>query len=103
VNNENADTLDWSPWLDFDRENITHIAESEGVYKIHAGMKILFIGSSPNLRESMYTSLSDPCLSKAKRFSYAITESSDKIKEQLLNEYRNKHNGTLPSCMEQKR
>ena len=103
MNNENTDTLDWSPWLDFDRENITHIAESEGVYKIHAGMKILFIGSSPNLRESMYASLSDPCLSKAKRFSYAITESSDKIKERLLNEYRNKHNGTLPSCMEQKR
>ena len=103
MNNENTDTLDWSPWLDFDRENITHIAESEGVYKIHAGMKILFIGSSLNLRESMYASLSDPCLSKAKRFSYAITESSDKIKEQLLNEYRNKHNGTLPSCMEQKR
>ena len=102
MNNENTDTLDWSPWLDFDRENITHIAESEGVYKIHAGMKILFIGSSPNLRESMYASLSDPCLSKAKRFSYAITESSDNIREQLLNEYRNKHNGTLPPCMEQK-
>ncbi len=102
MNNENTDTLDWSPWLDFDRENITHIAESEGVYKIHAGMKILFIGSSPNLRESMLASLSDPCLSKAKRFSYAIIGSADKVKEQLLNEYRNKHNGTLPPCMEQK-
>ncbi len=102
MNNDNTDTLDWSPWLDFDRENITRIAESEGVYKIHAGMKILFIGSSPNLRGSMLASLSDPCLSKAKRFSYAIIESADKVKEQLLNEYRNKHNGTLPPCMEQK-
>ncbi len=102
MNDEEIETLDWSAWLDFDRENITDIAESEGVYKIHAGMKILFIGSSPNLRGSMLTSLSDPCLSKAKRFSYVIIESADKVKEQLLNEYRNKHNGTLPPCMEQK-
>ena len=98
MNNEEA--LDWSPWLDFDKSNIDKIAESEGVYKIHAGMKILFIGSSQNLRESMLGCLSDPCISKAKRFSYAIIESADRVKEQLLDEYRNKHNGKLPSCME---
>ena len=92
--------LDWSAWLDFDIDNIANIAESEGVYKIHAGMKILFIGSSQNLRESMRGSLSDPCMSKARRFSYAIIESADKVKEQLLKEYRNKHSGRLPICME---
>jgi hypothetical protein len=92
--------LDWSAWLDFDIDNIANIAESEGVYKIHAGMKILFIGSSQNLRESMRGSLSDPCMSKARRFSYAIIESADKVKEQLLKEYRNKHGGRLPICME---
>ncbi|MDQ5876089.1 MAG: hypothetical protein M3288_04530 [Thermoproteota archaeon] len=85
--------LDWSPWLDFDKDNIANIAESEGVYKIHAGMKILFIGSSQNVRESMLGCLSDPCISKAKRFSYAIIESADRVKEQLLDEYRNKHKG----------
>jgi hypothetical protein len=67
---------------------------------MHTGMKILFIGSTQNLKKSLLECLSDPCISKAKRFSYAITQSSDKIKEQLLNEYRNKHNGTLPTCME---
>ncbi|MDQ3561699.1 MAG: hypothetical protein M3382_01725 [Thermoproteota archaeon] len=92
--------LDWSPWLDFDKDNIANIAESEGVYKIHAGMKILFIGSSQNVRESMLGCLSDPCISKAKRFSYAIIESADRVKEQLLDEYRNKHKGKLPSCMD---
>src|SRR5918992_6342364 len=92
--------LDWSPWLDFDKDNIANIAESEGVYKIHEGMKILFIGSSQNVRESMLGCLSDPCISKAKRFSYAIIESADRVKEQLLDEYRNKHKGKLPSCME---
>ena len=96
----NQEALDWSPWLDFDRDRIANIAESEGVYKIHAGMKILFIGSSQNLRESMLGCLSDPCISKAKRFSYAIIQSADRVKEQLLDEYRNKHKGKLPSCME---
>jgi hypothetical protein len=100
VNEERLEALDWSPWLDFDRDNIANIAESEGVYKIHAGMKIVFIGSGQDLRKSMLGCLSDPCISKAKRFSYAIIESADKVKEQLLNEYRNKHNGKLPTCME---
>jgi hypothetical protein len=100
VSDERIKALDWSPWLDFDRNNIANIAESEGVYKLHAGMKMLFIGSSQNLRESMLACLSDPCRSKAKRFSYAIIESADKVKEQLLNEYRSKHNGKLPNCME---
>jgi hypothetical protein len=101
MNNERIEeSLDWSPWLDFNRDNVSDIAESEGVYKIHAGMKILFIGSSQNLRESMLGCLSDPCISNAKRFSYAIIESADRVKEQLLHEYRNKHKGKLPTCME---
>jgi hypothetical protein len=100
VNNERSEALDWSPWLDFDRDTIANIPNSKGVYKIHAGMKILFIGSSQNLRESMLGCLSDPCISEAKRFSYALIESAAKVKEQLLNEYRNKHNGRLPTCME---
>jgi hypothetical protein len=100
MNDERMEALDWSPWLDFHIENIDNIAETEGVYKIHAGMKILFIGSGQNLRESMRGCLSDPCINKASRFSYAIIESADKVKEQLVNEYRNKHSGRLPICME---
>jgi hypothetical protein len=100
VNEAKIEELDWSPWLDFDRDNVSNIAESEGVYKMHVGMKILFMGSNQNLRQSLLECLSKPCISKAKRFSYAITQSSDKIKEQLLNEYRSKHNGKLPTCME---
>jgi len=99
VNDERIEALDWSPWLDFHIDNIDNIAESEGVYKIHAGMKILFIGSGQNLRESMRGCLSDPCINKARRFSYAIIESADIVKEQLVNEYRNKHSGRLPICM----
>ncbi|MFL6498624.1 MAG: hypothetical protein ACJ70U_08010 [Nitrososphaera sp.] len=100
MSDEPVNELNWSPWLDFNSENIRNVIESEGVYKIHAGMKILFIGSGQNLRESILISLSDPCRNKAKRFSYAITAASDKVQEQLVIEYRKKHNDTLPECME---
>jgi hypothetical protein len=100
VSDEAVNELNWSPWLDFNSENIRNVIESEGVYKIHAGMKILFIGSGQNLRESILICLSDPCRNKAKRFSYAITAASDKVQEQLVIEYRKKHNDTLPECME---
>ena len=92
--------LTWSEWLDFDKSTIETIPESPGLYKMHASMKILYIGSSTqNIKKSLIDCLSDPCVSKAKRFSYALTESPDKVKEQLLNEYRSKHNGKLPECM----
>jgi excinuclease UvrABC nuclease subunit len=98
-NDDTLETLQWSAWLNFDKGTITQIPESEGIYKMHASMKILFIGSSHNLRKSLLESLSDSCLNKATRFSYTITQSSDKIQELLLNEYRMKHSGQLPLCM----
>ncbi|HEY6667542.1 MAG TPA: hypothetical protein VI033_00150 [Candidatus Nitrosopolaris sp.] len=101
VSADNLETLDWSPWLDFDRSKIASIPDSSvGVYKMHESMKILYIGSSQNLRQSLLDCLSDPCIGKTKRFSYAITENADKVKDQLLDEYRSKHNGRLPICME---
>lgn len=98
---DNTQSLDWSSWLDFNLTSTEEIPESEGVYKLHASMKILFIGSSKNLRQSLMEDLKNPCINKNSRFSYAITETSSKIKEHLLDEYRNKHDGKLPSCMEQ--
>ncbi|MGI9010700.1 MAG: DUF7508 domain-containing protein [Nitrososphaeraceae archaeon] len=99
MDNENIEILNWSSWLNFDKETITNIPESEGVYKIHVSMKILFIGCSYNLKHSLLESLSNSCLKEGTRFSYAITQSSDKIKEFLLIEYRRKHKGGMPLCM----
>lgn len=99
-NDYTVDELNWSPWINFDKPTISEIPESEGVYKMHASMKILFIGSSFNLRKSLLESLSDSCLGKATRFSYATTQKSDKIQKFLLNEYSMKHSGKLPFCME---
>ena len=102
MNDDNIDTLNWSSWLDFNKDTIDNIPEAEGVFKMHASMKILYIGSSYNLKQSLLESLSNSCISnKHTRFIYATTTQSwEKIKEVLLNEYRNKHNGKLPICME---
>jgi hypothetical protein len=100
----NEDGLTWSGWLDFERSTVETIPELPGVYKMHASMKILFIGSSAqSIRQSLLDCLSDPCISKATRFGYSLTDSADKVKEQLLNEYCSKHNGKLPVCMEEEK
>ena len=92
----------WSEWLDFDHSNIDTITtlDKPGVFKVHANMKILFIGSSTNLKQSLLESLSDPCIGKARRFSYLITENTLHVKDQLLKEYRESHGGSLPTCMD---
>ena len=92
----------WSEWLDFNQSNITTVAipDKPGVFKVHASMKILYIGSSMNLRQSLLESLSDSCIGKARRFSYLVTEKAEQVKDQLLNEYRESHGGNLPACMD---
>jgi excinuclease UvrABC nuclease subunit len=92
--------MNWSQWLDFDKSTISNVPESTGVFAMHAAMKILFIGSSQNLKNSLLESLSKPCLDNAKRFRYMITDSPDKVKEQLIQEYAQKHDGKMPLCME---
>jgi hypothetical protein len=100
MSDENVDSLDWSAWLDYKNSGFSSVPESPGVYKMHTGMQILYIGSGNSLKESLQLSLSDPCINQAKRFSYALTSSPDRVKDQLLVEYRSKHDGRLPACME---
>ena len=89
----------WSEWIDFNQANTEGVPELPGVYVMHAGMKILYIGASANLKQSLRESLSHPCISKAKRFRYMTTPSYGEIKEKLLHEYREKY-GRLPQCMD---
>ncbi|MFY3740336.1 MAG: excinuclease UvrABC nuclease subunit [Candidatus Nitrosomirales archaeon] len=96
----NKPEVTWSEWMDFDRSKMEAVPELAGVYAMHAAMKILYIGSSINLRQSLVESLSNPCISKAKRFHYMITENHHEMKEKLVNEYRQNH-GRLPECMEE--
>ena len=42
---KSEEVLTWSEWLDFDKTTIETVPESPGLYKMHASMKILYIGS----------------------------------------------------------
>ena len=96
-----SDTSDqWSDWLDFNQDTAKSAPETSGVFVMHTAMKIQFIGSAQNLRESLLESLAKPCLEKAKRFRYMVTDSQEKVKEQLVQDYTKKHNGKMPECME---
>jgi len=90
----------WSEWLDFNQDVAKSVPETPGVFVMHAAMKILFIGSAQNLRSSLLESVTMPCLEKAKRFRYMVTDSQEETKEQLVQDYTKKHNGKLPECME---
>jgi hypothetical protein len=75
----------WSEWLDFDQSSITKAAipDKPGVFKVHASMKILYIGSTTDLRRSLLESLFDPCVGKARRYSYLVTQKAEQVKDQL--------------------
>lgn len=90
----------WSEWLDFDRAHVEQVPEAAGVYLMHASMKVMHIGASDNIRKSLLELLADPCASKAKRFHYMLTQSHHSMKEQLLKDYMDKHQGKMPVCME---
>ena len=102
MNNEEKDENVWSEWLDFSQSNIimSSVLDQTGVFKVHASMKILYIGSSKNLKRSLLELLTHPCIGKAKRFSYLATDNAEEVKDRLLRTYRDSHGGKLPGCME---
>jgi hypothetical protein len=93
---------EWSEWLDFNRETITSIVPQEsGLFKVHASMKILHIGTAQNLRTTLLDFTLDSCVGKGQRFSFMINRGSlENLKRNLLIEYKLRHNGKLPACME---
>ncbi len=95
-----VENITWSDWLDYNTNEISKMPAESGVYMMHAAMKILVIGSSDNLRQTILESLNDSCTREAKRFRYFVTNNHDETKNQLLKEYQEKHDGKLPKCME---
>ena len=87
--------------MDFNRPSVEAVPEAAGVFSMHAAMKILHIGGGENVRQALLDCLSHPCIGKAKRFRYMLTQSQVEVKEKLLSEYRLKHGGKLPECSQQ--
>jgi hypothetical protein len=92
----------WSAWLDFNRETIsTIVPEEPGLFKVHASMKILYIGIAQNLKATIINSILDPCVGKGQRFSYMVNHGPlESLKTELLKDYTLRHNGSMPACME---
>ena len=91
---------EWSDWLDFNSEEISKVPELSGIFMMHAAMKILYIGSSDNIRMKLLESISTPCLSDASRFRYMLSKSHEKIENDIIKDYQARHNGQLPRCMQ---
>ncbi len=92
--------VSWSEWIDFDEEHIANVPSSPGVFRMHAAMKILYIGNAENLRQRLVEMTESSCTKDASRFCYMETTSHEQLKEELLKEYVEKHDGALPKCME---
>lgn len=64
-------------------------------------MKVLYIGIALNLKTTLLDSTTDPCIGKGQRFSYMVNDGPlDGLKTEMLKDYRLRHNGKLPTCME---
>ena len=44
--------------------------------------------------------LSNPCVSKARRFSYLVTGTAEHVKDQLLKEYRESHGAEMVAALQ---
>ena len=89
----------WSEWLDNNQEIIADIPEKPGVYMMHAVMKILFIGGSQNMKKSIIETLEKKCVSNATRIRFREEMNFDKIKNELISDYKKRHEGNFPQCM----
>ena len=90
----------WSDWQNCIETIISEIPASDGVYMMHSSMKILCIEGTENIKTSIIEKLSHPCVVDDTRFRYMKTSNYKKLTEQLIKDYRARHNGKLPSCME---
>ncbi|MGQ0377284.1 MAG: hypothetical protein ACT4OW_07280 [Nitrososphaerota archaeon] len=93
--------MSWSEWLEFNKENISKVPQTSGVFRMHTAMKMMYIGNAKNLQKRLDEALITPCTSDAKRFCYMETRDHEKIKDDLLNDYKQRHDGKLPKCMEE--
>ena len=89
----------WSEWLDNNHEIIAQIPEIPGVFMMHASMKILLIGGSNNIKKSISEALEKKCASQATRLRFRAEENFEKIKEELIADFKKRHEGNIPQCM----
>jgi hypothetical protein len=94
-----SQNITWSDWLNFDKENIGNVPPTPGIFRMHESMKILIIENTNNLQKRLFEALEDTCTANASRFCYFETAQHEQLKNDLIKEYTEKHDGKLPKCM----
>ena len=90
---------DWSDWVDYNQDTLSKTPETSGVYMMHGNMEILFIGGSKNIKKSIEETTSKKCSSRASRFRYKIEDDYEKISKKLISDFKKRHEGKYPECM----
>lgn len=90
--------IEWSEWADFNQDEVSKTPETPGVFMMHAGMRILYIGGSENMRKSI-ESISEKCVLDATRFRYSEEQDFEERKNELISGYKKRHEGKTPECM----
>ena len=92
--------LNWSEWFEFNQENINKVPSLGGVFRMHQNMKMMYIGNSDNIQKRLSQLLIESCIADSKRFCFIESPNHEQIKEQVLNDYKNRHEGKMPKCMQ---
>lgn len=95
-------------FYEWKESNAKGIAEKAGVYGLYETMSedgLIYIGSSSNLRERFThywnTNFSeDPCKQTTKYYKREFTDSYEEKEKELLEQYKDEHDGKLPKCNE---
>jgi len=61
-------------------------------------MKILYIGGSENMKKAI-GGISEKFVSNATRFRYREEAEFEKIRNELITDYKKRHEGRSPECM----
>ena len=96
------------PFYEWNVKNAKNIPEEAGVYGLYEAMndeRLIYIGSSSNLRErfTQYwdTKFSeDQCKRSTRYYKREFTGSYESREKELLEQYKREHDGKLPKCNE---
>jgi predicted GIY-YIG superfamily endonuclease len=86
-------------WYSLDTNNLNNVPQTGGVYCLGVGDQIIYIGSSSNLNERLWTHYrsTDQCISRAKQFAIEPCSNYRERERQRLVNYQ-AENGRLPAC-----
>ena len=89
----------------FGRVNIDKAPTAHGVYVLYGGSPIIYIGTASDGDDTIRSRLQShhrgdegPCSKRATTYRREATEDAVARERELIDEYEQQHNGTLPPC-----